>query len=126
MTVRALDPSGDIVTSGVQFLRGYSALEVAQNVRTRLRMYTNEWFLDLSDGTPWLEDGPYAGILGKGMTQAERETQIRRRILLTPGLSRMTSFKMDFDLATRRLTVTTGIISQSGEETLVTFQQAIF
>lgn len=125
MTVRALDSTGDIVTSGVQFFSGYSALEVAQNVRTRLKLFTNEWFLNINEGTPWFDSASAPGILGKNTrTAASREAVIRRRILLSPGMAGMTSFSVNYDLATRLLTVQAGTISQSGEQSAITYTQA--
>ena len=125
MTVRALDNAGDIVTSGNQFLATGSAEEVAQNVRTRLRFYLGEWFLDTRIGTPWFDSDNVKGILGKGGSLSQKESAIKREILQAPGLSRMTEFKMDYDLQTRALSVQTSIISKSGETTDVEFIQVI-
>jgi hypothetical protein len=125
MTVRALDSTGDIATSGAQFFSGYSALEVAQNVRTRLKLFTNEWFLNINEGTPWFDSAVAPGILGKNTrTAASREAVIRRRIFLSPGMAGMTSFKVDYDLATRSLSVQAGTISKSGEQSAITYVQA--
>lgn len=125
MTVRALDSSGDIVTSGEQFLTGYSAYEVAQNIRTRLKLFTNEWFLNIQAGTPWFDTTGSPGILGKNSrTASSREAVIRRRILLAPGVAGMTAFAVNYDLPTRMLTVQAGTISKSGQESETTFVQA--
>lgn len=125
MTVRALDSTGDIVTRGVQFFSGYSAEEVAQNVRTRLKLFTNEWFLNINEGTPWFDSASSPGILGKNTrTAASREAVIRRRIFLSPGMAGMTSFKADYNLATRSLSVEAGTISKSGEKSAITYVQA--
>ena len=53
MTVRKLDENGDIVTSGVQFITERD--EIAQTVKTRLRLFLGEYFRDTTDGTPWFE-----------------------------------------------------------------------
>lgn len=125
MTVRALSADGDIVTNVSQFLVTDSAPEVAQNVKTRLGLLTTEWFLDINDGTPWFDTPVSPGILGKNSrTEASRESVIRRRIMLSPGMAGMTSFKVDYDLATRKLTVQAGTISKSGEASAITYTQA--
>ena len=112
MTVRAFK-DGDLVTRGAMFYTGYQPEEVGQNVRTRLKMFLNEWFLDIEEGTPWWPENDDA-ILGKSTTLASKEATIKRRILLTPGLAYMTGFSLEFDRPSRRLTVSCDIISQSG------------
>ncbi len=109
MTVRQLDPvTGDIVTSGVQFISG--AEEVAQTVRTRLNLFLGEYFRDITDGTPWFEQ-----VLGKGSSLATKEAVIKNRIVRTENVTRLTSFDTDFDIATRVYIVTTGILTPFGE-----------
>ncbi|MNE73460.1 hypothetical protein D3C80_1694720 [compost metagenome] len=93
---------------------------MAQNVRTRLKFFLGEWFLDTTDGTDW-----FGGVLGKGSRLATRESIIRRRILLTPGCAGMTSFSVTSDPTTRRLTVTASIISESGESAEINYVQAV-
>lgn len=124
MTVRALNSSGDIVTSGTQFFSGGSAAEAAQNVNTRLKLFTGEWFLNIQDGTPWFPDTNRYGILGKGGSLSQKEAILRRRILLAPSVAGMSSFNIDYEPTTRLLTVTAGIISTSSESTELTFTQA--
>ncbi len=53
---------------------------VAQLVLTRLRLMTNEWFLDKTEGTPYAEQ-----ILGAG-TGGKRDAAVQRRILETTGV----------------------------------------
>ena len=55
MTVRLLDSDsdGDITTSGQQFTTEVE--EIAQTVKTRLRLFLGEYFRDVTDGTPWWE-----------------------------------------------------------------------
>jgi len=125
MTTRALDEVGDIVTSGTQFLTGDSAQEAAQNVTTRLKFFTNEWFLNMTDGTPWFDTNGIPGILGKSSrTLSSKESAIKQRILLAPSVAGMTSFSVDFELSERKLTVQAGIISKSGQTTEITIDQA--
>lgn len=107
MTVRKLDDDGDIVTQGTQFLMG--ANEIEQTIRTRLRLFLGEYFRDITDGTPWFEQ-----ILGKGTSMDAREAALRNRIVNTPGVVRLTSFSTDFDLSTRKYTVTAGALTTYG------------
>ena len=107
MTVRKLDDNGDIVTSGVQFIRERD--EIAQTVKTRLQLFLGEYFRDTMDGTPWFES-----ILGKGSALSNKEAVLRNRIVRTPGVIRLTSFSTDYDLTTRRYSVSAGILTQYG------------
>ncbi|CAI8993172.1 hypothetical protein [Pseudomonas sp. IT-P218] len=120
MTVRKLDADGDLALGAQEFLSGYSAEEVAQNVRTRLKFFLGEWFLDTTDGTDW-----FGGVLGKGSVLSSRESVIRRRILLTPGCAGMTAFSVTTDIATRELTVSATIVSQSGDSAEIQYVQAV-
>ena len=109
MTVRIIDSvTGDIVTSGKQFTTG--AEEVAQTVKTRLRLFLGENFRDITDGTPWWES-----ILGKAGTLSSKEAAIKNRIIRTEGVIRLLSFSTDFDNSTRVYTVNAAILTQFGE-----------
>jgi len=114
MTVRLIDPeTGDIVTSGSQFTSG--AEEVAQTVKTRLRLFLGEYFRDITDGTPWWES-----ILGKDGTLSSKEAIIKNRIIRTDGVVRILSFTTTFDLATRKYSIKTDILTKYGAINLVT------
>lgn len=107
MTVRKLDENGDIVTNGTIFISGLE--EIEQTIRTRLRLFLGEYFRDITDGTPWFEQ-----ILGKGTSMSAREAALRNRILRSPGVIRLTSFNTDFDLNTRKYSVTVGVLTTFG------------
>lgn len=111
MTVRLLDADGDITTSGKQFTSGVE--EVAQTVKTRLRLYLGEYFRNVNDGTPWWES-----ILGKGGTLSSKEAIIKNRIVRTEGVVRLVEFNTSFDINTRAYTVTAGILTQYGTTTV--------
>jgi hypothetical protein len=111
MTVRLLDENGDITTSGTQFTIG--AAEVAQTVKTRLRLYLGENFRNIQDGTPWWES-----ILGKEGTLSSKEAIIKNRIIRTDGVTKILSFSTDFDISTRAYSVKVGILTKYGETEL--------
>lgn len=113
MTVRRLDPeTGDIATSGQQFLTEVE--EIAQTVRTRLNLFLGEVFRDITDGTPWFEQ-----ILGKGSSLEGKEAAIKNRIIRTEGVIQLTKFDTDFDINTRKYTVTAGILTAFGETDII-------
>ena len=111
MRVRKLGIDGDY-----QFGRGNagfhenSAAGVAQDVMTRLALWQGTWFIDTSEGTPYLQ-----GILGKGK---DYEPFIRERILDTEGVTSIESLQFIFDPRSRRLSVTAEINTAYGEATV--------
>jgi hypothetical protein len=84
--------------SGANFLVN-SAGAVAQLVLTRLRLWTAQWYLDLTDGTPWSTQ-----VLGTG-TASLYNAAIRNRILATPGVTGIPSYSATVDPTTRVLTL---------------------
>lgn len=109
MTVRRLDPeTGDIVTSGVQFISGLE--EVAQTIKTRIRLYYGEYFRDINDGTPWFQT-----ILKKDGTLSSKDAVLRRRIVQTPGVRMMLSFNSSYDIDTREYSVKAVVLTDHGQ-----------
>lgn len=111
MTVRKLTAYGDIATSGQQFIAGKE--EVAQTIKTRLYLFLGEYFRDITDGTDW-----FGKILGKGKGLQTAEATIRRRIAQTPGALSVVEFSTDFDLPTRTLSVSCGVVTPYGQTTI--------
>ena len=108
MTVRKLDPdTGDIATSGVTFLSG--DLEVAQTVKTRLRLFLGEYFRDITDGTDW-----FGSILSKTTALSAKDAIIRRRIIQTEGVVGITRYRSTFDESTRTFSIDAEILTTDG------------
>jgi hypothetical protein len=85
MRYRKMTPSGDY-----QFGAGSSFLvdspeAVAQAIRTRMALFTTEWFLDKREGLN------RDNILGYG-TQTTRDREVQARILGTPGARSLLSY----------------------------------
>ena len=81
MLYRQLDSNGDYQLGA--FLSNTPAT-VAQAVQTRLLLWRGEWFLDVTDGTPYMQD-----ILGHGTNY---DLEIQDRILSTPGVLEITKY----------------------------------
>jgi hypothetical protein len=78
--VRALD-SNDDWTFGkgrANYLTGTRA--IAQNVKTRLRSFKNDWFLDVDHGVDWFE------LLGNLGTQRRLVRAVEKTVLETEGV----------------------------------------
>lgn len=73
---------------------------IRQHVQQRLWTFFAEWFLDTSVGVPY-----YQLILVKSPSLDNVEGILRETILATPGISELNSFVLDYDNATRQLSV---------------------
>jgi len=101
MRYRPLDAAGDY-TVGRPFLANDPAA-VAQAIQTRLRLSLGEFFLDTTDGTPWLTEilGPRANL--------NPDAAIKQRILGTPGVTSIVSYSSSFDGGPRALSVNASV-----------------
>jgi hypothetical protein len=115
MRYRKLDANGDYTFGHGQadFYRDQPEA-VAQAVETRLRLFTQEWFLDLSEGTPWREE-----VLGK-YTQNAYDTVIKDRIIGTQGLSSLDTYDSSRNADTRALSVQATITTIYGQSSIET------
>jgi len=96
MRYRKLTPSGDYSFGSGQldFYRD-TPEAVGQAASTRYQLWRGEWFLDLSEGTPFMQ-----GIIGKySKSDADRTTQ--DRIRGTQGFVDFESFESEIDPETR-------------------------
>ena len=114
MRYRKLDSNGDYVF-GHRSSDFYvdTAEAVAQAVQTRLKLATGDWFLDLTEGTPY-----FPSILGHG-TNATYDIALKQRILGTPGVTGIENYQSSLDPNTRRLTVVCQINTRYGTVTAV-------
>lgn len=84
-----LDADNDIMIVDRDLAAADNPVAIAQNVRQRLSMFTNEWFLNLGEGTPWFED-----ILVKGQRQYVVEDILKTRIRETQGITDLADFEL--------------------------------
>lgn len=96
MRYRPLSPTGDY-TIGQKWLVN-SPQTVAQAIGTRLKLWLGEWFLDTTDGTPYLTQ-VLGERYGKNPDTAIKnpDAAIKRRILGTPGVSQLLSYSSSFN-----------------------------
>jgi hypothetical protein len=93
---------------GADYLRD-SPETVLQAVMTRLKLFTGEWFNDTAEGTPWR-----TRVLGK-YTKTKYDSAIRRRILRTQGVTKITEYSSAFDGESRKVTIEAAIGTVYGE-----------
>jgi hypothetical protein len=115
MRYRKEDANGDYVF-GNQLADFYTDVPeaVAQAVKTRLALFTGEWFLDTTDGTPWRVE-----VLGK-YTKDIYDAVIQARILGTQGVNEITSYSSTFDGDSRTLSISATIDTQYGNTPVAT------
>lgn len=82
---------------------------VAQAVLTRLRQYLGEWFLDITDGTPWLTE-----VVGH---QTFYDLAIKDRILGTTGVVSIIEYESQLT-TTRELSIQVTIETLYGTTSL--------
>ncbi len=108
-----LDVNGDYVFGqGASEFLVNSSEAVAQAVETRLALISGEWFLDTTEGTPYLTQ-----ILGAG-TSAVYDQAIKTRILGTQGVLSIVSYSSSKNTTTRALTVNASISTLYGSTTI--------
>ena len=111
MKVRKITTNGDYsMGHGNSDFLSNTPEAVAQNVKTRLALWQGQWFLDIDEGTPWLQE-----ILGK---HDAVDAVIKNRILETPGVLSISSFESIFNSDERRMTFTVVIDTEYGEVSL--------
>lgn len=101
-----LDSAGDLVISGGTMILGDY---VAQRVATRLRTLLGEWFLDTTEGTPYLQR-----ILVSNVNLDNVRSIIRSRVLGTVGVQSIQAINLTFDAVRRKLTVVVNALGPKG------------
>lgn len=86
MRYRALDAAGDYQFGRAGLFLQDNNAAVAQALKTRLKLWAGEWFLDADEGTPYHEQ-----ILGYS-TASSRDQAVRARILDTPGVVELVKY----------------------------------
>lgn len=113
MLYRKLDSAGDMqFGSGTLNFHNSTPDGVAQAVKTRLGLWLEEWFLDVTDGTPWAQL-----VLGRH-TEQTFANAIKKRILGTQGVQSIDSIEFIQDLDNRTLTFYCVLNTDYGSVTL--------
>jgi hypothetical protein len=109
MRYRKLTSSGDFTfgTSADYYVNNPEA--VAQAVKTRLELWEGEWFLDVTEGTPYATE-----VLGEH-TQLLYDMAIRNRILGTQGVIGIEDYASDLNRETRALSIRATISTIYGQ-----------
>lgn len=110
MRYRALSAAGDSTFgSGSTAFFVNDAQAVAQLILTRLLLMTGEWFLDVTEGTPYSTQ-----IIGV-RTTSTYDSAIKNRILGTEGVVAITAYSSFLNRATRALAVNATVSTIFGQ-----------
>ncbi|MEI9625786.1 hypothetical protein [Phytobacter diazotrophicus] len=85
---------------------------VAQAIKTRFELWYGQWFLDTTEGTPWIQS-----VLGKQRPEVYN-LAIRQRILETAGVNSITAFDTTVNTSTRRVLFTATVETLYGTTTV--------
>lgn len=100
MSDLAQNQAGDLVFTNnvLTFVEG--ADEVVQRLRQRLRTFKGEDFMDIDKGVNYFGD-----VMIKNPDPTLVELTIKKEIVATPGVIKITSFNLDVDPSTRTFTL---------------------
>jgi len=107
---RRLDADGDLYV-GPNGSEGISGIEgVRQLVVIALRLFREEWFLNLAKGMSWFQE-----ILGEKLNEPLVRKRINEVVLAVPGVASIASLTLTFDGATRELGIAISVRTVFGE-----------
>lgn len=72
---------------------------VAQNVKTRIREFQQDWYANTRKGIDWIT------LLGSRNTRRQIENEVRRVVLTTRGVASLDSLELIVDTVDRRATI---------------------
>lgn len=109
--------TGDLllINGRFSFTNGLPGIE--QDLVIRLRLFLNEWFLNLDAGVDWW------GYLGEKFTadkEAALHGEIRRVVLETPGVYSITQLSFSLDSTTRSMSIAVTAATAFGDVDITT------
>jgi hypothetical protein len=112
MQYRKLSPTGDYTFGqGQQNYLANSPACVAQVVETSLRLWLGEWYLNVNDGTPYLES-----VVGSH-SKDQADAAIVARINQCQGVINIQNYQSEYDGNTRAYTSISGTLNTIFGET---------
>ncbi len=109
MISKALNSNNDIFIKDGKFSTVTKGAQTVQHLRTRLKFFLGEWFLDIEAGVPYFQN-----ILKKPFDIAKVEAILKSEILNTPDIEKLTRFQSSFNGDTRKLTINFDAITTFG------------
>lgn len=117
MSSLKLGDDGDLVVVDNKLVRIYGTEAIAQHMRNRFSIFSEEWFLDLSVGVPYFKD-----ILIKGASFTVVREILKTTALKTRGVIELLEFDFEFDAPSRVASLN---IKALGTDDTIDFSQNI-
>lgn len=99
MKVAGITSAGDWVFGSGRNSYKTNSDAIAQNVITRLRLFTDDWYLDVDSGIPWIE------LLGTRGNYDRIQRAIEKSVLQTDGVKSITRIEIEEDRTNRSISV---------------------
>ncbi len=99
----------DLVIPGQDFLVIDNAERISQQIGITLRFWVGEWFLDVTEGVPYLEY-----VLVKNPNLAHIRQVLSEAIMKVPGVEHVNSMDLSFDQPNRKLYVAYEAATEAG------------
>lgn len=96
-----VDNSGELVFANGDLVLLDGTDAIAQNLRIALRMFKGEWFLNVDEGVPYIQN-----IFIKAPRISVITVLLRKAILSVAGVEEIKTFDVQVDAAARSLSVT--------------------
>lgn len=106
----------DVSTGDLQIVDGLE--ETLQRLRFKYQFFLGEWFLDQRQGIPYFRD-----VLIKSPRMSVVSALLQDVARKDPGVSRVVRLDLDFDNASRLLTVTLDAIGIDGDSFTFEFEE---
>lgn len=113
--IRLDELTNDILIQGGKLsIISDNARAVRQRLLIRLRTFKGEWFLDLAVGVPYFQS-----ILKQGVRKDLVDLLLKRTILETEGVQRITNFTSTLDRSTRSYSASFSVTTLQGDSLLL-------
>lgn len=116
-----LDDDGDIAFDEnfeVPFAMGVEG--IAQLISIAIKLYLGEWFADLDEGTPWLQE-----LLAQIYDETTWRSRLSQRIIGVPGVNVIVSLVLAYDNQARAVSVSYVAMSTFGDTVADTLVQKV-
>ena len=101
----------DLTVGAQGIFMKYGSDAIAQNIEERLKMFLGEWEYDTTQGTAWFEK-----VYVRPLNLSNAESELKKRVIKTPGVIKLLEFNMGFDKANRMInSVEVAVLTEDGK-----------
>jgi hypothetical protein len=104
-----VDNSGELVVTDFDLVKIINGDAIEQDIRTALRTFKGEYFLNTNVGLPYFQE-----IFKKGTSPLIIQNRFKTAILARPGVKNFESFEIEIDTALRQLNIEFTVNTDAG------------